>query len=54
MHPYGMAAYMYDQQKGSCAMIPKKIHYYWYGGAPLPAKARRCMKSWENIVRITK
>lgn len=48
MRPYGMAAYMYDQQKGSCAMIPKKIHYCWYGGAPLPAKARRCMKSWEK------
>ncbi len=48
MRPYGMAAYMYDQQKGSCAMIPKKIHYCWYGGAPLPAKARRCIKSWEK------
>lgn len=48
MRPYGMAAYMYDQQKGSCAMISKKIHYCWYGGAPLPAKARRCMKSWEK------
>jgi len=29
-------------------MIPKKIHYCWYGGRPLPAKARGCIKSWQK------
>lgn len=27
-------------------MIPKKIHYCWFGGGPLPAIAEKCMKSW--------
>ncbi|MBT1179929.1 glycosyltransferase family 32 protein [Bifidobacterium vespertilionis] len=38
-------------------MIPKVIHYCWFGGAPLPEKERKCMESWKkfapdyNIVR---
>jgi hypothetical protein len=28
-------------------MIPKKIHYAWFGGKPLPLQARRCLASWE-------
>lgn len=27
-------------------MIPKKIHYCWFGGKPLPASAEACIKSW--------
>lgn len=27
-------------------MIPKKIHYCWFGGKPLPASVEACMKSW--------
>lgn len=27
-------------------MIPKKIHYCWFGGNPMPALALRCMESW--------
>jgi hypothetical protein len=27
-------------------MIPKKIHYAWFGVAPLPLQARRCLASW--------
>jgi hypothetical protein len=27
--------------------IPKKIHYCWYGGQPLPSLAKRCLKSWK-------
>ena len=26
--------------------IPKKIHYCWFGGAPLDETAQRCMKTW--------
>lgn len=28
--------------------IPKKIHYCWFGGAPLPRLAKKCMKSWKK------
>lgn len=31
-------------------MIPKKIHYCWFGGNPLPEKETKCMKSWEEIL----
>jgi len=27
-------------------MIPKKIHYCWFGGKPMPLLARRCLASW--------
>ena len=29
-------------------MIPKKIHYCWVGGKPLPESARKCIKSWRK------
>ncbi len=29
-------------------MIPKKIHYIWFGGNPLPPLALKCIKSWEK------
>lgn len=29
-------------------MIPKKIHYCWFGGKPLPKSARRCISSWKK------
>jgi len=29
-------------------MIPKKIHYCWFGGNPLPELAKRCIASWEK------
>lgn len=29
-------------------MIPKKIHYCWVGGAPLPESAKKCIKSWKK------
>ena len=34
-------------------MIPKKIHYCWFGGNPLPEDIKRYIESWKNIVRIT-
>jgi len=29
-------------------MIPKKIHYCWFGGADLPELAQRCIESWHK------
>lgn len=29
-------------------MIPKKIHYCWYGGKPLPKLAEKCLASWRK------
>lgn len=29
-------------------MIPRKIHYCWFGGAPLPAQAEKCIASWRK------
>lgn len=30
-------------------MIPKIIHYCWFGGKPLPKLAVKCKKSWEKF-----
>lgn len=30
-------------------MIPKKIHYCWFGGNPLPPKSEKCIKSWRKF-----
>ncbi len=30
-------------------MIPKKIHYCWFGGKELPPLAKKCMASWEKF-----
>ena len=29
-------------------MIPKVIHYCWFGGKELPQLAKKCIKSWEK------
>ncbi len=29
-------------------MIPKKIHYCWFGGNPLPPLAKKCIESWRK------
>ena len=29
-------------------MIPKIIHYCWFGGKPLPKTAIKCINSWKN------
>ncbi len=29
-------------------MIPKTIHYCWFGGNPLPPLAEKCIKSWKK------
>lgn len=30
--------------------IPKKIHYCWFGGAPLPELAQKCIASWKKYL----
>lgn len=29
-------------------MIPKKIHYCWFGENPLPGEAKKCIESWKK------
>jgi len=31
-------------------MIPKKIHYCWFGGNPLPKSAQQCIASWRKYL----
>lgn len=31
-------------------MIPKVIHYCWFGGNPLPESAYKCILSWEKFL----
>lgn len=31
-------------------MIPKTIHYCWFGGKPLPQSARKCIDSWRKYL----
>ena len=30
-------------------MIPKKLHYIWIGGNPLPDLAKKCIESWKKF-----
>lgn len=31
------------------ALIPKKIHYCWFSGNPIPESLRRCIDSWKRL-----
>lgn len=31
-------------------MIPRIIHYCWFGGTPLPKSAQRCIASWRKFM----
>lgn len=31
-------------------MIPKKIHYCWFGGKPLPDNYKRFIEGWKNLM----
>lgn len=31
-------------------MIPKKIHYCWFGKNPLPESAKKCIESWKKYM----
>ena len=30
-------------------MIPKIIHYCWFGGNDLPPEVKKCIASWEKV-----
>lgn len=32
-------------------MIPKRIHYCWFGRNPLPKLAKKCIKSWKKYCK---
>ena len=32
-------------------MIPKVIHYCWFGGNPKPDDVKRCIESWKRYCR---
>ena len=34
---------------GDINMIPKTIHYCWFGGKPLPELALKCIESWKKF-----
>ena len=34
--------------KTDIPLIPKKLHYMWFGGKPIPDKLKRCMESWKK------
>ncbi|MEG1572616.1 MAG: glycosyl transferase, partial [Bacteroidales bacterium] len=31
-------------------MIPKTIHYIWFGGKPIPPLALACINSWKKYL----
>lgn len=33
---------------GGNIMIPKKIHYCWFGGKKIPKDVKKCIKSWKK------
>ena len=35
-------------KEGNKVMIPKTIHYCWFGGNPLPPLAEKCLASWKK------
>ncbi len=36
-------------RKSDNQLIPKKIHYCWFGGNPVPDKLKRCMDTWNRF-----
>lgn len=38
-----------ESDKEKVKMIPKKIHYCWFGRRELPEKAKRCIESWKQF-----
>ena len=44
--PYVLCGNLYREER--IFMIPKKIHYCWFGGNPLPELAQKCILSWKK------
>lgn len=38
-----------DFRANPVPVIPKKIHYCWVGGSPIPEKNLRCIESWKRF-----
>lgn len=36
-------------QTGGAPLIPKKIHYCWFSGKPIPQELRQCIDSWRRF-----
>ena len=48
--PYNVLRRIIEFHNFPITMIPKKIHYCWFGGNPLPALAKRCISSWKKYL----
>lgn len=48
IHNYCLSASTGHPVMADDPVIPKKIHYMWLGGNPLPDKLKRCIDSWEK------
>ena len=40
---------LYNQSQKIKVMIPKKIHFCWFGGQPKDELAEHCIQTWKNI-----
>lgn len=39
---------MYSAKEKYPGVIPKTIHYCWFGSSPLPQSAQKCIESWKK------
>lgn len=39
---------MVENNKKKLQLIPRKIHYCWFGGKPLPESVKKCIESWRK------
>jgi len=42
-------AQAFEFTKGEYPKIPKKIHYCWFGGNPIPVHLQKCIESWSKF-----
>jgi mannosyltransferase OCH1-like enzyme len=42
-------AYFFNKHKNKENLIPKKIHYCWFGNSEIPDKEKRCIESWYKM-----
>ena len=48
IHNYGMSASHGLPAMSEKQLIPKKLHYMWFGGTPLPDNLKKCIESWKR------
>ena len=39
-----------DNMQNSYGVVPKVIHYCWFGRNPLPKLAQKCIDSWKKYL----